>query len=156
MSRKRGAGISNRVRAKRLSRLLPSAGSCTSAERVGGGPEVSWEQRDEAGISRCGSRVLSGASARGIVAPRRAAPRRSSHVRGAMADLGMPVSLRKIDESKEGRARINSAKGGTSFSGLFILGKKKSLFHVAHSRGPTCHWRRVLYFTLAITWRLLD
>lgn len=57
VSRKRGAGISNRVRAKRLSRLLPSAGSCTSAERVGGGPEASWEQRDEAGIPRARARA---------------------------------------------------------------------------------------------------
>lgn len=47
VSRKREAGILNRVRAKCLSRLLPSAGSCTRARRVGGGPEG---QRGEAGI----------------------------------------------------------------------------------------------------------
>jgi len=132
------------VRAKRLSRLLPSAGSCTSAERVGGGPEASWEQRDEAGIPltapRRGLRVSSGASRLEIVAPRR-----SSHVRGALADLGMPVSLRKIDESR-GDAGINSAKGHEFLSSLFVL-EKKSLFH-----STTCHWQRGLHYTLAITW----
>lgn len=68
VSRKREAGISNRVRAKRLSRLLPSAGTCTSisSERVGG-PEVSWEQRDEEQVSRS-LRVVCPVHPLGIVA----------------------------------------------------------------------------------------
>lgn len=92
VSRKRGAGISNRVRAKRLSRLLPSAGSCTSTECVGGGPRAGSNETRQVSCACC-LRVLSGASTRG-------SSRRSSHVRGATADLGMPVSLRKINESR--------------------------------------------------------
>lgn len=90
MSRKREAGVSNRVRAKRLSRLLPSAGSCTAPERVGGKPEASWEQRDETGIARLRVLVPDASFFGGIVAPviaRAKSVGRFRHVRALVENI---------------------------------------------------------------------
>jgi len=125
VSRKRGAGISNRVRAKRLSRLLPSAGSCTSAECVGGGPRRAGS--NEAGIPRVLLACLVWCIHPGIVAPVIARARCDGRFRHA--------GVLEKDKWIEKAAQELILQRGMSLSGLFVL-EKNLCFTLQTPRTP--------------------
>jgi len=133
VSRKREADTSNRVRAKRLSRLLPSAGSCTAA-----GPQCGRRVGSNEQVSR-GLRV------RADRRIRQRSSRRSSHVRGATADFGILVSPREGSEATR-RIEHGSARGSSCSS----LVEKSRVSRTRNGAKPSSVKRQVDRLTRAI------